>query len=63
MSEEFKPGDVVELKSGGPLMTIVFIEEKNNGAEACCTWFNYFQFSYEPKKEVFKLYCIEKAKK
>jgi uncharacterized protein YodC (DUF2158 family) len=30
-----KPGDVVVLKSGGPRMTIKFIE---NG-EAACSWF------------------------
>lgn len=35
MSEQLKPGDVVVLKSGGPKMTIKFIE----GEEACCSWF------------------------
>lgn len=35
MTEQWKPGDVVVLKSGGPKMTIKFVEH----GEACCTWF------------------------
>jgi uncharacterized protein YodC (DUF2158 family) len=42
MSDEFKPGDVVALKSGGPRMTIKFIE---NG-EASCTWFEGGKLSH-----------------
>lgn len=34
---EFKPGDVVVLKSGGPDMTISSIDE---GQKASCYWFN-----------------------
>jgi len=33
---EFKIGDVVQLKSGGPLMTIENFDEDN---KACCVWF------------------------
>jgi uncharacterized protein YodC (DUF2158 family) len=36
MAEQFKPGDTVKLKSGGPLMTIQSI----TGDEAWCEWFN-----------------------
>ena len=32
-----QPGDVVQLKSGGPLMTIAWIDD--NG-EAYCEWFD-----------------------
>jgi uncharacterized protein YodC (DUF2158 family) len=32
---EFKPGDVVQLKSGGPRMTIQTL----NGDSATCVWF------------------------
>ena len=35
MSEQFTKGDVVVLKSGGPKMTIKFIEK----GEAACSWF------------------------
>ena len=34
--EQFKPGDVVILKSGGPRMTIATIE----GRSALCEWFS-----------------------
>jgi uncharacterized protein YodC (DUF2158 family) len=36
MADEFKPGDTVRLKSGGPLMTIQEIDEKGF---ATCDWF------------------------
>jgi len=35
MSEQFKPGDVVMLKSGGPSMTVASV----NGEFAECVWF------------------------
>ena len=35
MSDNFKPGDTVQLKSGGPKMTIYNID----GSEAFCSWF------------------------
>jgi uncharacterized protein YodC (DUF2158 family) len=31
-----KPGDLVTVKSGGPVMTVDFIE----GTDVCCTWFD-----------------------
>ena len=37
MAEEtLKAGDIVELKSGSPKMTIIFIAESN----AYCTWYD-----------------------
>jgi uncharacterized protein YodC (DUF2158 family) len=36
MSETIKVGDVVQLKSGGPKMTVNFVEEN----VAACTWFD-----------------------
>jgi uncharacterized protein YodC (DUF2158 family) len=35
--QKFKPGDVVELKSGGPAMTVAGEEEFG---ELMCTWFD-----------------------
>jgi uncharacterized protein YodC (DUF2158 family) len=32
----FKPGDVVQLKSGGPLMTVTAIDHSG----VVCTWFD-----------------------
>jgi uncharacterized protein YodC (DUF2158 family) len=39
-SENFEPGVVVELKSGGPAMTISQIEERENKSRDCgLVWF------------------------
>lgn len=35
---EFKPGDVVQLKSGGPLMTVDYCNEDID--TICCSWFH-----------------------
>lgn len=35
MTDQIKPGSVVQLKSGGPRMTARWVE----GAEAFCDWF------------------------
>ena len=44
MSEEFKVGDTVILKSGGPTMTITSISESGymggGPVHAYCTWFD-----------------------
>jgi uncharacterized protein YodC (DUF2158 family) len=39
MAEDFKPGDVVELKSGGPPMTIER-QAPSAGEGWACTWFD-----------------------
>ena len=36
MASDFKVGDVVQLKSGGPLMTIETIDEYTNSVKARC---------------------------
>jgi len=33
------PGDTVQLKSGGPVMTIARLEPMNGGTLAICDWF------------------------
>lgn len=35
-NQKFKTGDVVQLKSGGPWMTVVGVED----GEVSCTWFD-----------------------
>lgn len=37
MSNEFKVGDVVQMKSGGPQMTVV---ECNDSGYVVCEWFS-----------------------
>lgn len=37
---EFKVGEVVQLKSGGPKMTIARFEDINGVSNAVCGWFN-----------------------
>jgi uncharacterized protein YodC (DUF2158 family) len=42
----FKEGDVVQLKSGGPTMTIIALD--NSSGEATCSW-------WEGRKSVVSL--------
>lgn len=51
--EEFKLGDVVQLKSGGPEMTIYRID----GSDIACTWF----VKQEPKYNSFPKEVLEKV--
>lgn len=41
MSRKFKPGDLVELKSGGPVMTIESVNESFERGQYTysCSWF------------------------
>jgi uncharacterized protein YodC (DUF2158 family) len=39
MSEQIKVGDVVQLKSGGPKMTVDKLHEWQGRTEANCDWF------------------------
>jgi uncharacterized protein YodC (DUF2158 family) len=49
----FKPGDVVELKSGGPAMTVLAVKE--DGVH--CLW--YAEMSDEVKTTVIPALCLE----
>ncbi|WP_407194400.1 YodC family protein [Bradyrhizobium sp. STM 3566] len=47
---EFKKGDTVKLKSGGPVMTI---SNANSSGGCTCYWFNVNGTEYTPKWETF----------
>lgn len=50
----FNVGDVVMLKSGGPLMTISFVKDGNTGPVYETIWFNRSgDFLWERKIESF----------
>ncbi|KTC81761.1 YodC family protein [Legionella brunensis] len=54
MDNQFKVGDVVILKSGGPKMTVVSVEAEN---ELRCTWF----VNGEIKEDFFILDILKKT--
>jgi uncharacterized protein YodC (DUF2158 family) len=58
MSEQFKPGDVVELKSGGPKMTVEEVDEEAGGV--FCTWFDE---GNQPQQRNFIAATLKKAEK
>lgn len=49
---DFKVGDVVQLKSGGPVMTITYID----GGKAVCEWFD----NNTPASSTYPVEAIEK---
>ena len=51
MAEQFDVGDVVQLKSGGPIMTVSGISQLSSGGEAVrCQWFE----KNKPMRGAFK---------
>ncbi len=40
MADEIKPGDVVQLKSGGPKMTVARLETFSGKVMVVCDWFD-----------------------
>jgi uncharacterized protein YodC (DUF2158 family) len=40
MAEQWKVGDVVQLKSGGPIMTVVNVGDYPSGPGVNCAWFD-----------------------
>ena len=46
MAVRFKPGDIVALKSGGPLMTVTKVE----GGRVWCEWFD----GKAPQAQIFE---------
>lgn len=53
MANSFSAGDVVQLKSGGPRMTILWIDDNGN---ATCSWFDK---SGKALEQVFPLASLQ----
>ena len=49
---EFKEGDVVQLKSGGPTMTIIVLD--NSSGEATCSWLE----GRKPTEDIFDVVAL-----
>jgi uncharacterized protein YodC (DUF2158 family) len=39
MADEIKPGSIVQLKSGGPMMTVRWAGDEYGTESASCDWF------------------------
>ena len=62
---EFKLGDLVRLKSGGPLMTVEKVGQRpmTNEDGVWCTWFEKVGNRQVPKRETFFPLVLENAKR
>ena len=57
MAGEFKVGDIVQLKSGGPKMTIYKLETFDGAERANCQWFE----GNKPMSSMFVLATLKPA--
>lgn len=51
MADEFQKGDVVKLKSGGPLMTVSSVGDQWGETKVWCVWFEKtkkFEDTFDP---------------
>jgi uncharacterized protein YodC (DUF2158 family) len=49
--------DAVQLKSGGPKMTVISVDVRNGVSTAWCKWFEGFKF----KSGAFNLHLLKRA--
>jgi uncharacterized protein YodC (DUF2158 family) len=64
MAEEFMPGEVVRLKSGGPTMTVDHVGPRIQGGktiEVMCSWFQVTKGKQERKQDWFVPTSLEKV--
>jgi uncharacterized protein YodC (DUF2158 family) len=59
---DFAPGDIVQMKSGGPVMTVERIakDQKNQEDVVVCTWFETVAKRQILQKEQFSPIVLEK---
>jgi len=53
----FKEGDIVQLKSGGPTMTIIVLD--HSSGEATCSWLE----GRKPTEDIFDVVALELSTK
>jgi len=56
---DFEAGDVVELKSGGPKMTIAATKQER----AICVWFNQREDFHEEKSGEFLVVTLRRVRR
>ena len=59
MAEQLKAGDTVVLKSGGPLMTVLFLNAGYGERDIACSW---FLENGELRNDVFQPESVKLAK-
>ena len=60
MTEEIKPGDVIQLKSGGPLMTASSVGEAHMTGDMT-VWCEWFDDKKQAQKGTFSLIAVKKV--
>ena len=59
---DFQPGDLVQLKSGGPVMTVEQVSEVMTGGQGVwCIWFEKVGNRQVAQRETFPPVTLEKA--
>lgn len=63
MSDQIKAGDVVQLKSGGPLMTVANVDMYGyeNTLSAYCDWFIQDKSPWKKENGTFPLSSLKKV--
>ena len=59
MSDEIKPGSVVQLKSGGPKMTVSQVADYMGTQSAWCEWFVQDKAPWKQDKNTFALTSLK----
>lgn len=60
MTAEIQPGDVVQLKSGGPMMTVAMVGEAQTTGEMT-VWCEWFDEKKQAQKGTFSLIAVNKT--
>lgn len=56
---EIKPGSVVQLKSGGPAMTVSWVSEELGTISALCEWFVQDKAPWKKEEAVFPVTSLK----